>query len=62
MWVPDGERAPGDADGAPATGLALTRRVDSAAIFHGEREIVITHKGQAYRLRITKADKLLLTK
>ncbi len=38
------------------------RRVDSPALFRGEREIVIVHRGQEYRLRITKADKLILTK
>lgn len=38
------------------------RRVDSPALFRGEREIVIIHQGQEYRLRITRADKLILTK
>ncbi|HEY7516691.1 MAG TPA: hemin uptake protein HemP [Methylomirabilota bacterium] len=28
----------------------------------GEREIVIIHQGQEYRLRITRADKLIRTK
>jgi hemin uptake protein HemP len=49
----------GRADGAAA---ALARRVDSRAIFGRDREVVITHHGQEYRLRITRADKLLLTK
>ena len=38
------------------------RQVSSTALFHGRREIVIVHHGQEYRLRITKADKLILTK
>ena len=38
------------------------RRVGSSALFAGTREIVILHRGQEYRLRITKADKLILTK
>ncbi len=38
------------------------RRLDSAAFFRGEREVMIVHRGQEYRLRITKADKLVLTK
>jgi len=38
------------------------RRVNSAALFQRAREIVITHGGQEYRLRITKADKLILTR
>jgi hemin uptake protein HemP len=38
------------------------RAVPSAALFQGRREIVIIHHGQEYRLRITRADKLILTK
>ena len=38
------------------------RRVESAALFQLEREVVIVHRGQEYRLRITKSDKLILTK
>lgn len=38
------------------------RRIDSDALFRDERQIVIVHRGQEYRLRITKADKLILTK
>ena len=38
------------------------RQIPSASLFHGRREIVILHHGQEYRLRITKADKLILTK
>jgi hemin uptake protein HemP len=38
------------------------RQVTSNALFLGRREIVIVHHGQEYRLRITKADKLILTK
>ena len=38
------------------------RRVYSTALFRGDREVVIVHRGQEYRLRITKADKLILTK
>jgi len=38
------------------------RAVDSAALFAGRREIVIRHAGSEYRLRITRSDKLILTK
>lgn len=31
-------------------------------LFQGRREIVIDHDGQAYRLRITQQNKLILTK
>jgi hemin uptake protein HemP len=37
-------------------------RVSSSELFRGEREIVIVHHGQEYKLFITKADKLILTK
>ena len=38
------------------------RQLASAALFQGRREVVIVHRGQAYRLRITRAGKLILTK
>lgn len=38
------------------------RRVESATLFQLGREVVIVHHGQEYRLRITKSDKLILTK
>ena len=38
------------------------RVVDSAPLFSGRREIVIRHGGNEYRLRVTRADKLILTK
>ena len=44
---------------APAT---PARRLESATLFSGAREVVIVHRGQEYRLRITKSDKLILTK
>jgi len=31
-------------------------------LFHGSQEILIDHKGETYRLRITKNGKLILTK
>lgn len=34
----------------------------SQQLFCGEREIVITHDGQSYRLSITRQNKLILTK
>jgi hemin uptake protein HemP len=38
------------------------RRIDTETLLQREREIVIVHRGQEYRLRITKSDKLILTK
>ena len=37
-------------------------RYQSQALFGGRREILIEHGGHAYRLRITRQDKLILTK
>jgi hemin uptake protein HemP len=47
-------------DRGPRAPTALS--VSSANLFGGHREVVILHRGQEYRLRITKADKLILTK
>jgi hemin uptake protein HemP len=38
------------------------RRIDSDTLLQREREIVIVHRGQEYRLRLTRSDKLILTK
>ena len=38
------------------------RRVESGMLFQRDRELVIVHHGQEYRLRITKSGKLILTK
>lgn len=38
------------------------RRVFSTALFRDEREVIIVHHGLEYRLRVTKAEKLILTK
>ncbi len=37
-------------------------KVDSAQLFEGQRELIIQHQGETYRLRITRHDKLILTK
>ena len=41
---------------------ALTRRVSSQMLLKGERELVIQHQGSEYHLRLTRNDKLILTK
>ena len=54
---------PGEAPIARAAGAARANvRIASTELFRGHREIVIVHRGQEYRLHITKADKLILTK
>lgn len=37
-------------------------RMSSRDLFRGQRELVILHGGNEYLLRITRADKLILTK
>lgn len=38
------------------------RVLNSDELFEGGQEIAIVHKGISYRLRITRQDKLILTK
>lgn len=38
------------------------RRISSESLFEGRQEIIITHRGEEYRLRLTKSGKLILTK
>jgi len=48
---------------APVRGETVSRpRVASTELFRGRREVVILHGGHEYVLRITKSDKLILTK
>ncbi len=36
--------------------------MQSEQLFQGRREILVSHEGQLYRLRITRQSKLILTK
>ena len=50
-------------DEAPRPAERPGRRVESSAeLFRDARELVIVHGVEEYRLRITRADKLILTK
>ena len=51
-----------ETSGGPVGGPPPARRVESTTLFERGREVVIVHHGQEYRLRITKSDKLILTK
>ena len=54
-----------EAPGLPAAEQAAespVARIASGEIFHGRRDVVIVHGGTEYRLHITKAGKLILTK
>lgn len=53
----------------PSTGSAARRSIDIASnriesrdLFVGTKEITIGHEGEAYRLRLTALNKLILTK
>ena len=37
-------------------------RIESRDVFIGTREIIISHGGESYRLRLTMQNKLILTK
>lgn len=37
-------------------------QIDTKDLFQTQNEIIITHRGETYRLRITSNDKLILTK
>jgi hemin uptake protein HemP len=44
------------------SGTALLAKLDSASLFAGKRELIIVHQGKEYHLRITRQEKLILTK
>ena len=46
----------------PRHGAAPLQRVDSMRLLGGNPAIVIEHAGQEYQLRLTRNDKLILTK
>ena len=59
----------GSAAGSAASPSAATRtltmrgsRIDSRELFAAEREIIIAHGEDSYRLRLTSQNKLILTK
>lgn len=54
---------PAPAGLAPRPAAApATSEVDSRRLLQGQREVVIRHGGECYRLRHTRNDKLILTK
>ena len=46
----------------PAVAPEQTRHVSSQSLLDGARELVIQHQGSEYHLRLTRNDKLILTK
>ncbi len=59
---PSGKAIPAGTVSARFRGTAEARRIEVEAILAGEREVVLMHNGEAYRLRITANNKLILTK
>jgi hemin uptake protein HemP len=49
-------------DRSPTAASTAAQRIDSHRLLAGGRELVIDHAGQEYRLRLTRNDKLILTK
>jgi hemin uptake protein HemP len=49
---------------SPATASVIDapRHITSQALLDGAREVVIQHQGGEYHLRLTRNDKLILTK
>jgi hemin uptake protein HemP len=47
---------------APSTDPRTPPKIETAQLMQGRREILIQHGSQQYRLRITSAGKLILTK
>ena len=48
---------------APVRSLTVTgNRIDSRELFSSDREIIIAHGEDTYRLRLTSQNKLILTK
>jgi len=56
------ESALAEAPGRAEAASRPRRVVSSRALFGDEQEVIILHAGGEYRLRITKAGKLILTK
>lgn len=49
-------------EAVPAAAADSRTRIDSTHLLHGGRELLIAHAGEEYRLRLTRNDKLILTK
>ncbi|MGY8633719.1 hemin uptake protein HemP [Bradyrhizobium sp. 14AA] len=61
----DGSDAAGPTQSPSAATRTLTMRgsrIDSRELFAAEREIIIAHGEDSYRLRLTSQNKLILTK
>jgi len=60
---PDGESGSPQSTSSNARMIsAAGHKIDSRDLFIGTREVIIQHGGDAYRLRLTSQNKLILTK
>ncbi|OGS99833.1 MAG: hypothetical protein A3F73_05420 [Gallionellales bacterium RIFCSPLOWO2_12_FULL_59_22] len=63
-----GQKMPPQAAAAPqpvcpyADNIATRGTLDSRTLFAGTDEIIITHGAETYRLRLTRQNRLILTK
>jgi len=57
-----GSNQPGTNSPATRSVTVTGNRVDSRDVFSGDREIIIAHGEDTYRLRLTSQNKLILTK
>ena len=64
MTASSGDAGKHAGNAAPAIrSLPMTgNRIDSSDLFAAERDIIIAHGEEAYRLRLTSQNKLILTK
>lgn len=59
---PDGTACSAQAPAKTSDAETDLRRLDSAALFAGRREVTIDHGGEIYRLRLTSNNRLILIK
>ena len=65
MTTTSGNNNGGPADSAPSAARSIAmngNRIESRDLFATEREIIIAHGEDFYRLRLTSQNKLILTK
>ena len=58
----EGEAATAGRGGPAEDGAGARREIDSQTLFGDARVVSIRHGGDLYTLRVTRADKLILTK
>jgi len=47
---------------APAPRTTVAPRLDARTVLQGSREVILVHGAEEYRLKVTAAGKLILTK